>query len=371
MNDRLPARIATRMLAAGVMTLMAAGMASARPASAAAEQAAAVAADAAAPTPPVSAAANPVQAGVNAWSQGHWTAAVALWQGPAARGDADAEFDLGQAYKLGRGVPQDLAKAEALFARATAKGHLQAADNYGLLLFQRGQHAQAMPYIQAAADRGDPRAQYVLGIVLFNGEGTQTDWVRAYALESLSQQAGWPPAKKALAQMDGYIPLDQRQQAVQMATDLAAQAETNRSRQTAASDMHIAAAVPSAPEAGEATMTAPAIAAPLPMPAATPAPAPRPAPGFVTAEAPRPRPVAVPTASGGWKVQLGAFGVVANADALWARVHALPAIAGHPRQLAPLGKVQRLLATGYSAEGAAAACRALSGAGYSCIATRD
>ena len=47
-------------------------------------------------------------------------------------------FNLGQAYKLGKGVPQDLAKAESLFAQAAGMGHMQAADNYGLLLFQRG-----------------------------------------------------------------------------------------------------------------------------------------------------------------------------------------------------------------------------------------
>ena len=361
MTDGQPARIGRLGMGAALLVALGTAAHGAQPAS----EAAAVAASAAAP-------AGPVQAGANAWSQGRWAGAVALWQGPAARGDADAQFDLGQAYKLGRGVPQDLVKAEALFAKAAAQGHVQAADNYGLLRFQRGDHTGAMPYIHAAADRGDPRAQYVLGIVLFNGEGEKADWVRAYALESLSEQAGWPPAKKALAQMDGYIPLDQRQQAVQMATDLAAQAEVNRHRQTAANDMQVAAAEPAEPVVEAPAMAAPPPSAPLPRPVA---PRHVTAPALASVDAPRPRAVAapdpVPVTGGGWKLQLGAFGVAANADALWARVHGLPAVAGHPRQMAPLGRVQRLLATGYSAEGAAAACRALTGAGFACIATRD
>ena len=53
-----------------------------------------------------------VKAGVDAWSRGEYKKAVEEWRGPAVAGDADAQFNLGQAYKLGRGVPVDLAMAE-------------------------------------------------------------------------------------------------------------------------------------------------------------------------------------------------------------------------------------------------------------------
>ena len=178
-----------------------------------------------------------VQTGVDAWTKGDFPAAVQQWQGPAASGDADAQFNLGQAYKLGRGVKQDLTKAEDLFGKAAVQGHIQASDLYGLLLFQRGQHALAMPYIRAAADRGEPRAQYLLGISHFNGDVVPKDWVRAYALVSLAEQTGLDQAKVAKVQMDTYIPLAQRQQAAALSTELAAQAEQNRSRQLAAVDL--------------------------------------------------------------------------------------------------------------------------------------
>ena len=426
-----------------------------------------------------------VKAGVDAWTPGDFSAAVHEWQGPADKGDADAQFNLAQAYKLGRGVPQDLARAELFYAKAAAQGHLQAGDYYGLFLFQRGQHAQAMPYIQAAADRGDPRGQYLLGIAHFNGDIVAKDWVRAYALTNLAQQAGLPQAKDALAQMDTYIPLDQRQRGVALASDLGTQAEANRAR--AAASVNLGTEAP----AGLPRMatTAPAMAAapvpalaakPVPVmparsapPAARPAPipapmaqaAPHPAPLAMTdtartarglppaprakpgmaegsgqtldrgmgrrdaaggmagyspypappaaepaprgpwdanspataSSAPPPHPGAylnqhlaksrdmspVPTpalapvsapasASGGnWRIQLGAFGVPGNAEALWAKLKGRPEIAGHAQQLVPTGKVTRLMAAGYSQEGAAAACHKLTAQGISCLPARD
>ena len=79
--------------------------------------------------------------GVDAWTRGDFAAAVREWQAGATKGDGDAIFNLGQAYRLGKGVPQDLVRAEQLFGQAAGMGHLQAADNYGLLLFQRGERA--------------------------------------------------------------------------------------------------------------------------------------------------------------------------------------------------------------------------------------
>ena len=357
-----------------------------------------------------------VKAGVDAWSRGDFATAVREWQAPADRGDADAQFNLAQAFKLGRGVKQDLIKAEALFGKAAAQGHIQASDNYGLLLFQRGQRAQALPYIRAAADRGDPRAQYLLGVSHFNGDNVPKDWVRAYALVSLAQQAGLEQARPALAQMDQYIPMEQRQQATVLSAELAQEAEATRARQLAAVDLGSTVPASSAPPAHAirpATRPPAGIATPAPTlanaedavaqarrvvgsdtprtagadyarpasppspTAAPPAPAPRPAPA-VAAAPPVPRPAApvaaaAPAQTGGnWRVQLGAFGVPANADALWNRVRARPELAGHPRLNVRAGAVIKLQAGGYPSQQAAqAACSRLAAAGIGCIAVAN
>ncbi|MBB4859901.1 cell division protein FtsN [Novosphingobium chloroacetimidivorans] len=354
-----------------------------------------------------------VKAGVDAWSRGDFPGAVREWQAPAAAGDADAQFNLAQAYRLGRGVPKDLGRAEQLFGAAAAKGHLQASDNYGLLLFQRGERAQAMPYIRSAASRGDARAQYILGLALFNGDGMPKDWVRAYAYLTLAQQQGLPQASGALAQMDQHVSMADRQKSVAVASQIAAETEATRARQLAAVDLGTAPgrtavdetpAVPASSRApsvatveravaeaervagrsspasagADYTITKPRVAAAAPpAPARTPVPAPNRAPAPTRAPATA-RPVGpampspAPNASGAWRVQLGAFGVAGNAEALWVRVRGRPELAGHGKLLVPAGRVTKLQAGGFTSQAdAAAACARLKSAGFTCLATRD
>ena len=305
------------------------------------------------------------KAGVDAWTRGDYASAVKEWEAEAARGDADALFNLGQAYKLGKGVKQDLTRAEALFGQAAAMGHLQAADNYGLLLFQRGDHAKALPYIRAAADRGDPRAQYLLGVMHFNGELVPKDWVRAYALVTLAQQQGLPQAGSAMTQMNEFIPIEQRQQAVQLAGELASQADATRARQLAAVDLgtQVPAGNPAATPVTAPPMRGPVVAtttpahSPVLRPVVTP---PKPA------HTPAPRPAA--DSGGTWRIQLGAFGQPANANALWAKVKGRPELAGRARIDVRTGAITKLQAGGYSPVGARAACSKLKAAGYTCVA---
>src|SRR5690606_8685189 len=185
-----------------------------------------------------------VRAGVDAWSRGDYTDAVQEWEGPAAAGDPDALFNLAEAYRMGRGVPADPALAESLYARAAAEGHLRAADLYGLMLFERGRRTEALPYVRDAARRGDPRAQYLLGIAFFNGDDVQRDWPRAYALMTLANAAALPPAAQALAEMDQAIPLAQRQQGAALAEQIKAEAEAARTADLAAFNLGAPAAPP-------------------------------------------------------------------------------------------------------------------------------
>ncbi|RJY09114.1 sporulation protein [Aurantiacibacter aquimixticola] len=329
------------------------------------------------------AAAQSVRDGVDAWSRGDYPAAIAQWEGPASEGDADALFNLAQAYRLGRGVPMDLARAEDLYARAAAAGHLRAADTYGLILFQDGRREEALPYVVAAARRGDPRAQYLLGIAHFNGDLVERDWERAYALLTLANADGLPQAGPAIAQMDGFIPLEQRQAAAGLARQLQAEAEAARSVELAAADLSVSeddrarspevvAARDAVQQARVATGTAsPADAgasfAQAERPASVTTPAPEPTRTVAAAPA---RPSA--RASGPWRVQLGAFGVPGNAERLWTRLSSRPEIAGRERLLIPTGRVTRLQAGGYASRAEAqSACNSLRRVGQDCLVTRN
>jgi cell division protein FtsN len=332
-----------------------------------------------------------VKAGVDAWSAGDYTRAVVEWQGPASAGDPDALFNLAQAYRLGRGVEIDNARARQLYEQAAALGHVKAADNFGLMLFQEGEQERAMPMIRAASDRGDPRAQYVLGLSHFNADYAPKDWTRAYALMTLANGAGLPQARDALAQMDRYIPQAQRVQAQGMAREIEAGAKSQRAAELAAVELGSRpAAVPAVAAAAPAT---PAVPAKVPVVTAgvQPAPAPfglPPAPKPVTPPAPvtvvaAPRPATVTpvvpaSASAGtatpaprqgrWRVQLGAFGVAGNADRLWSQISGHSALAGTKKTLVPNGKVTRLMASGFSSEAEASrACAALKRDGKDCV----
>ncbi|WP_086608677.1 SPOR domain-containing protein [Erythrobacter donghaensis] len=302
-----------------------------------------------------------VKAGVDAWSAGDFNRAVVEWQGPAAAGDPDALFNLAQAYRLGRGVDVDNARARKLYEEAASLGHVKAADNYGLMLFQEGEQERAMPMIRAAADRGDPRAQYVLGLSHFNADYAPRDWVRAYALMTLANSAGLPQAGDALAQMDQYVPQAQRAQAQTLARQLEEAARAQRSAEMASVELAMR----------------PAAAAPNPAPAPVPVvtAVPKPATPVMVAAAPAPRPatvVPVPAAQrpqqGRWRVQLGAFGVASNADKLWSQLGGHAALSGTRKALIPTGKLTRLMATGFASEAEATrACSALKRDGKACV----
>lgn len=288
-----------------------------------------------------------VKAGVDAWSRGDFTAAVNAWRGAAIAGDADAQFNLAQAYKLGRGVPTDLAMAESWYRKAAAQGHAQAEDNLGLTLFQEGKKAEAQPWLEKSVARDERRAELVLGTMLFNGDTITKDWPRAYALVTRASQQGLPQASQTLAQMDGYVPPEQKQQGLQMAAQIAQTAKL------------AAVTTPARPGAGPAPIRTAAIEPSRPAtPPAVPRPSAKSASHATPAPAPaRPKPVvaAAPPARGGaWRIQLGAFRDEGNARDLWAQVGGRT---GGSVAYAKAGGVTRLQAAGFASRAAAqAAC---------------
>jgi len=355
-----------------------------------------------------------VKDGVDAWQRGDYQGAVAQWRPAALAGDADAQFNLGQAYKLGRGVPADLAQAEAWYRRAAKQGHLQAEDNLGLVLFTANRRDEAMPFILRSAERGEPRAQYVLGTAHFNGDLAPRDLPRAYALTKRASDAGLGIASARLAQLDSLISLEQRQRGLAMLPEI----EKNEAR------ARLSAVNAAAPPAAKPALTSPIKTASLPasVPGAsyTPPPVIAPTPSTPAAQAatiaaveataaadaakgkpgttyapppasekqpPAPAkskppvnnaPIAVretPTparATGGnspWRAQLGAFGVEANARNLWTSLGKKhPAVAARQPIYLKTGKVTRLQTGGFANKGEANNfCAALSKSGQACL----
>ncbi len=197
-----------------------------------------------------------VKTGVDAWERGDFAAAIKEWRPLAIKGDADAQFNLAQAYRFGRGVPLDMHQAEEWYRKAAMQGHFQAEDNLGLIMFQNGNTQAAMPIIERSANRGEPRAEYVYGTALFNGELVQQNWPRAYAYMTRASAAGLSSASAALAQMDQHIPLEQRQQGLTIARQL----ETQAGQAKFAQNMPVSGTVRQAPPQMQRPTMAPRVA---------------------------------------------------------------------------------------------------------------
>jgi len=285
-----------------------------------------------------------VKAGVDAWAKGDFRKAVDEWRGPAVAGDPDAQFNLGQAYKLGRGVPLDPALAESWFRKAALQGHFQAEDNYALALFQAGKKADAVPWLERSVARGEARTQLVYGTMLFNGDAVGRDYPRAYALMTLASQKGMKSASETLAQMDQYISPPDREKGLALARQYAAQARV--ASPPGADGRQLASALPQS--------------APAPTRATPPRPTPprAPAPVRIETEAARPAPV-----RGGWRVQLGAFRDRGNAEALWTRVR--PRLSSARADYVEGGGLIRLQATGFASR--TEANRACAATGVTCV----
>jgi TPR repeat protein len=277
------------------------------------------------------------KAGVDAWQRADYAAAVGIWRPLAEAGDADAAFNLGQAYRLGRGVPTNLAAAQTWFERAAREGHVDAQTTLGLLLFDTGNRVGGLRWLNSAAEAGEPRALLIYGTALFNGEGIARDPVRAYAYVSRAAAQGLAPAKTTLAEMDQMLPLEQRQKGVAMALEMT-KAKPAEPAATAKAATKKAAPKPSAKVAAAASASKPAATA------------------SITAAGP------------GWRLQLGAFSTRAAAEALFRKLSASGLIAARQPAYVAAGKITRLQVGFYRTRAdAAAACRDLVSRGQPCF----
>lgn len=83
-----------------------------------------------------------------AYQNGNFERAAELWHAIAEKGDATAQYSLGQMYEQGKGVAQD--------------------------------YQEAYKWYRLSAEQGNTRAQYSLGGMHEKGLGVSQDYVRAY-----------------------------------------------------------------------------------------------------------------------------------------------------------------------------------------------
>lgn len=330
-----------------------------------------------------------VQSGLDKWRSGDWDEAVAQWTGPASRGDPEAMFNMAQAYRLGRGVPQNTQTAIDYYRRAVDKGHVGAMTNLGIALYQDGRKTEALNQLRQAADRGDLRASYVLGVATFGGDGAPRNPALGYAYVARARDGGLAVASSQAARMATLMSADDRARGEAVALALAsgkpvavaladmAQPQTPSAVAMASAT---AAAATSAETEDEAEETPADARAEAPAKAAGRKPA---TPEKTKAQArtqaePKGKDKArladkdVPEADG-WKVQLGAYNTESAARTAWATLVSQSAalLKGQTPVYAPRSKLVRLQVGPFTdREQAADLCTKLAAAGRPCFVTR-
>ena len=267
---------------------------------------------------------------------------IAALQTRAQAGNAEAEFQLAEAYRGGRGVAADPQSAINWYRRAAAQGHVRASEELGFALFAHGDRREAMPYIEKAAARGEARAFYLLGTAHFNGDYATRDWPLAYAQTMRAAAAGLPAAQRNLELMDHYLLPSDKTRADQILATLPIV------RGKMQPEMAVAASPPAAAQS------------------ATQAPAQAPRSKTIR---PGSGPAGTAAARGDWKVQLGAYGTADRAQERWKALKAkVPALAEYDQHIVASGSVQRLQAAGLATKAAAQAlCRKVVAAGADCL----
>ena len=106
----------------------------------------------------------------------------------AEAGDAIAQFNLGNMYRKGDGVPKD--------------------------------SAEAVKWYRKAAEQGDAEARNNLGVMYYSGDGVPKDLVQAHVWFNIAGAAGNENAKKNLAIAEKEMTPDQKAEAMKLAREL-------------------------------------------------------------------------------------------------------------------------------------------------------
>ncbi len=133
---------------------------------------------------------------------GDYATAASLLQPYADQDDAVAQNLLGVVYLSGgKGLPQDHARAIALFRKAAEKGN-GSSQRHLAIAYEKGQGvpvdpAMARTWYLKAANRGDALAQLAVGKQCASGQGMPQDFLQAYKWFTLASSGAFTDSEKA------------------------------------------------------------------------------------------------------------------------------------------------------------------------------
>jgi hypothetical protein len=125
--------------------------------------------------------------------------AISVFRLAAAKGDADAMFNLGLCYRKGDGVEKDALEAYRWFQLAAKQGGALAQCNFGFCYYLgegvEKDEVEAVRWFQLSAAQGLAHAQHNLGFCYATGVGVGLDIAKAAALFEQAAEQGHPGSK--------------------------------------------------------------------------------------------------------------------------------------------------------------------------------
>ena len=123
------------------------------------------------------------QAGMDANKRGDYATALREWRPLAEQGFTAAQFNLGQLYANGQGVPRDYVQARQWWEKAAAQGDASAQVNLGVL-YENGQgvpkdYKTAVYWFRRSAAHENAMALIKLGLMYEHGSGVPQDVILA------------------------------------------------------------------------------------------------------------------------------------------------------------------------------------------------
>ena len=153
------------------------------------------------------------QAGLKAYEAADYASAYRHWLPLAQGGDPAAQRNIGQLYRLGRGVARDPAVAAEWYRRAARMGLRGAQTNLARLYLTgdgvEQDYQAAGKWFKAAAVQGHAIAQYNLGVMYELGLGFTPDNAQARAWYNLAAKAGHRQALDSLSRLVAIDAVDE------------------------------------------------------------------------------------------------------------------------------------------------------------------
>ena len=147
----------------------------------------------------------------DAFLNGRYEDAIAIWLPLASGGDPSAQFNIGVMYANGLGVDRDMAAAMDWWTRAARQLHVRSAHNLALAMLSgepktngaavEPDYPGILRYLKIGADAGYPNSEYTLAKLYEEGVGVEKDQRRAAELFLSASIKGFAKAQYNLGKV--------------------------------------------------------------------------------------------------------------------------------------------------------------------------